>query len=172
MIGKLINVQRNLLKGGFDISFRVNDIKGLPDQEDLELEITVKKKSKKRSTKANAYMWTLLQKIAVVLESTKEEIYLEYLRNYGEFTPVRIEKRLYPNLLMQWREVEVIEEYGDYLECLCYFGSSTFNSSQMNRVLNAITDDCHSLGIDTISPEELERILKQYEKEINNSKRV
>jgi hypothetical protein len=58
-----------------------------------EISIEVKKKSKKRSLDANAYMWVLLHKMADVLNTTKllRFKHLHYLRN-GEANRWRCER--------------------------------------------------------------------------------
>lgn len=49
-----------------------------------------------------------------------------------------------------------MEDIGDsklqgYTKLMAYYGSSTYNSLEMSRVINAIIDECHEFGIDTMT---------------------
>ena len=45
---------------------------------------------------------------------------------------------------------------------LLYYGSSTYDTAQMARLIDIIVQDCHSLGIETRSPEEIESLLSSW----------
>lgn len=51
---------------------------------DCDVELTVEKYSDDRSLKANAYLWHLVGKIANALRESKEDIYLDMLKAYGQ----------------------------------------------------------------------------------------
>ena len=44
-----------------------------------------------------------------------------------------------------------------------YYGSSTFDTEEMSRLINAIVEDCKELGIETRTPEEIENLLSLWE---------
>ena len=58
-------------------------IQWLFDQ-DKNKKFEIKEYHKKRSLNANAYAWALIGKIADVLRNSKDEIYLEMLKKYGQ----------------------------------------------------------------------------------------
>ncbi len=40
----------------------------------------------------------------------------------------------------------------------CYYGSSQYNTKQMSRLIDNLVQDCKAVGIETDTPEEIERI--------------
>ena len=58
-------------------------IQWLFDQ-DKNKKFEIKPYHKKRSLNANAYAWMLIGKIADVVRNSKEEVYIEMLKKYGQ----------------------------------------------------------------------------------------
>ena len=48
------------------------------------LTVDISQQRKKRSLDANSYAWVLITKIADVLRTSKEELYIEMLKRYGQ----------------------------------------------------------------------------------------
>ena len=123
----------------------------------------VKEYHPKRSLNANAYAWALIGQIADVLRKSKEEVYFEMLKSYGqsEFVSVRsdIDVRGY---------FKYYEEYGkghvegrEFTHYKVYKGSSEFDSREMSILLDGIIQEAKAQGIETITPAEKERMLKE-----------
>ena len=123
----------------------------------------VKEYHPKRSLNANAYAWALIGKIADVLRKSKEEVYFEMLKAYGqsEFVSVRsdIDVKGY---------FKYYEEYGkghvegrEFTHYKVYKGSSEFDSREMSILLDGIIQEAKAQGIETITPAEKERMLKE-----------
>ena len=53
-------------------------------QQDREKDFEIKEKRHKRSKSQNAYAWELIGKIADILRKSKEEVYLQILKDYGQ----------------------------------------------------------------------------------------
>lgn len=47
---------------------------------------------------------------------------------------------------------------GERIVIRAYYGSSTYNTKQMSRLIDAIVTDCKELGIETLPPDELRRM--------------
>lgn len=135
----------------------------LTSQPEKKYEIT--EYHEKRSLSANAYAWVLINKIADVLRKSKEEIYFQMLKDYGqsEFVSVRseIDVRGY---------FKYFEEYGkghvqgrEFTHYKIYKGSSEYNSKEMAILIDGIIQEAQNLGIETITPAEKERLLKEIE---------
>lgn len=52
------------------------------------LEVEIKIKRKRRSLNANAYLWEVLGRMAAVLKTDKDSVYLMMLERYGVYTHV------------------------------------------------------------------------------------
>ena len=137
------------------------------------LDISIKKHRKKRSLDANAYMWVLLQKIAEKISSTKEEIYLNIIRQVGQFemVPVADDKVEYwinawNSRGLGWHSERLRgSKFDGYTTTINYYGSSVYNTEEMSIVINSVVDEAKELGIETITPDEINLLLKKMEGE-------
>ena len=137
----------------------------------LPLDIEIKTKRKNRSLDANAYMWVLCDKIAAEVGITKEEVYREHIHNVGVFADIAIQTDR-SNAF-----IEAFESNGTgwiaerQMDCKlpncdkirCYYGSSTYDSKQMSRLIDDLIDTAKELDIETLSPDELERMKEAWE---------
>ena len=122
----------------------------------------LKEKRNRRSLDANAYLWVLLEKVAVAVNSDKDRVYLDMLSRYGVFTHMVVKPAVVERVKQEWRtvrelgEVTVNGQTGVQLQC--YFGSSTYDTKEMSRLIDGVVSECRELGIETATPEELARI--------------
>jgi hypothetical protein len=136
--------------------------KGEPNR----LSVAVKKLFRKRSRDSNSYLWVILQKMAEVLHTSKDELYIEMLSRYGVFTHIVVKPNVVERVKEEWRtvrelgEVKVGETKGIQLQC--YFGSSTYDSREMSRLIDGVVSEAKLLDIETLPPEELERMNAQW----------
>ncbi len=140
-----------------------NEALALENLKDKELILEVKNRVLRRSLSQNAYMWALIQELAIKLHITKEEVYKNYIRDYGQYEALMIQNKAVDKFVSAWQDkglgwvAEVIRE-SKVKGCsvvLAYYGSSTYDRSQMNRLLDAIIEDCKEQGISTMSESEL-----------------
>lgn len=133
------------------------DLSGLDDlQGPLTLE--VKKKGRKRSLDANAYCWVLLDKLSEVMQVPPAELYRNAIREVGgvsEIVPLRNDA--IPMWIKNWSRngvgwmcdvLDACKKEG-YTHVKCYYGSSTYDTRQMSRLIDGIVQDCQAVGIET-----------------------
>lgn len=130
------------------------------------MEIIIQKWRARRSKDANSYMWVLLEKLADVLNTSKTELYIGYVRDYGTFrdftlTPdeAKTFKVVWEKLGTGWPTEQV--DYtpdGERVVIRAYYGSSTYSTKRMSRLIDAIVQDCKAVGIETLTPDELARL--------------
>lgn len=133
----------------------------------LQLDISVWRQ--KRSLSANAYLWVLCQKIAEKQGNglSKEEVYRRQVQEVGCFDAVEIRKEAWPSLQQHWQrqglgyQVELAgeDQEKETVTALCYFGSSVYDSKEMSLLLEAVIQECQSLGIETRPEEEIQAML-------------
>lgn len=135
------------------------------------LTVVFKKYRKKRSLDANAYMWVLLQKMADALSTPKNrvdkwDVYLGQLEQYGVFTHVVVKQDAVERLKREWRAVK---EFGEItvgsmsgIQMQCYYGSHTYNTKEMARLIDGVVTGCRELGIETLPPDEIGRMKEQW----------
>ena len=149
-------VIRFTLDGKVEITFTTykSALGSLETLKDKELNVKVTSFSKKRSLSQNAYMWVLLDELAKKLHLSKEEVYKNYSRDYGVFEILPIKNEAVERFIKNWSKNGIgwfVEDIGEsklqgYTKLMAYYGSSTYNSSDMSRVINAVVDECHEQG--------------------------
>lgn len=139
---------------------------------DVEVDVKIKKHRKSRSKNANSYMWCLCDELGKVLGLTKEEVYKEQIRKVGVFRAVELDKSVAGTIFTAWKKigvgwvVEELYEVDGKVHALLYYGSSTYNTSQMSRLIDSVVEDCKEHGIETMTPNEIEQMKSLWKCEV------
>ena len=147
----------------------LNDFKQLVDDMNgcEKLSIEIKPYRARRSLDANAYAWVLMDRLAVKLGESKVDIYREYVKHIGGNSEIVCVKNTAVERLKEgWGKKNGIGWVTDTLPskiegCTCiilYYGSSTYDTAQMSRLLDLIIQDCKQVGIPTETPDEIARL--------------
>lgn len=138
----------------------------LKDCKKLSLEI--KRYRRKRSLDANGLLWHCLDEIAKHIHTDKWSVYLKMLRRYGVFTYIVVKKSAVEKMMEQWRECEIVGEIDingeSAVQLLCYFGSSTYDTSEFSRLLDGVISEMKEMGIQTPTSKEMRRSLDEWGK--------
>ncbi|HWS31024.1 MAG TPA: hypothetical protein VN512_13040 [Clostridia bacterium] len=142
-----------------------NTVKGgIGALQDRSLSVEIKPFRKKRSLDANAFAWVLIGKIAEKVKSAPTDVYRELIRDVGgnyEIVPVKAERaeawiNIWKSHGIGWvSEILGESKLDGYVNIISYYGSSTYDTAQMSRLIDCITDECAELGIDTATPAEI-----------------
>jgi hypothetical protein len=143
----------------------LEDIKTATDK-GKALDVEIKPHRERRSLDANGMMWAVLQQMAEVLHTSKEEVYLQMLKKYGgKFAYIVVQPEAVETLKSVWREVEEVgkgEINGkECIQLLCYYGSSTYNTKEFSVLLDGILSDAEEIGIQVISQAEMSLLIKE-----------
>jgi len=128
--------------------------------------ITLEKESKKRSLNANAYLWVLCDKIAKKVGASKETVYKKNVREVGVFDVVEVANgEAVAKFIDRWEHMGVgnmAEPIGSardgYTNIVAYYGSSNYDTNEMTRLIDAVVDEAKSLGIETLTDDEILRM--------------
>lgn len=140
---------------------------------DAPLQMDVKKFRQQRSLSANSYAWVLINKIAEATRMSATEIYRHSIREIGGVCDAfTIRSDAVETLSKRWETngigwfVEVLGESDipGMTDVLMFYGSSTYDTSQMSRLIDSLISEAKSIGIETLPPAELERMMAQWEK--------
>lgn len=131
--------------------------------ENKQYTLVVQEKKKKRSLNANAYAWVLLDKLAAVLHIGKTELYRSYIKEIGGNSDVVcvIDKALddlrkgWEHNGLGWLTETMPSKLAGCTNVIVYYGSSTYDTAQMSRLIDMIVQDCKENGIETLTPAEL-----------------
>ena len=136
-----------------------DDLPALEKYKDKEIFLEVKKPSQKRSLDSNSFFWTLCEKIAQAVGTDKDSVYIDMLGKYGKFTHIIVKPEAVDRMIKEWRASKVLGEVlvnGNVgVQIQCYYGSSTYDQTEMNRLLQGTVDECRELGIETKTPDEI-----------------
>jgi len=133
----------------------------------------IKPYRKKRSLDANGYYWKLCGELSAKLNIPPVEIYRQHIQNIGnnyEILPLKdeaVEKfcEAWQRNGMGWLTNTLgPSKLEGYTNIMAYYGSSTYDSKQMSQLIDLLVTDCREQGIDTATPEEIERMKQQYER--------
>lgn len=134
-------------------------IKWLLNQ-DREKLFEVKPYRQKRSLNANSYAWVLINEIANRLRTSKDEVYQEMLKRYGQSKVISVLSEIDIS-----RFVKYYEEIGkghvegkEFTHYRCFIGSSEYDSREMAILIDGIVGEAQELGIDTLPTTAVERM--------------
>ena len=140
--------------------------------DEIEYELVIEKPKQERSNDANRYFWVLVGKLSEKIGVSPEEIYRTFIKDIGgnyEVIPIRDDA--VETWIKNWRakgigwQCDIIGEskLRGYTNVICYYGSSTYTASQMQRLINLCVESCKEQGIETMTPEQLENMLNMWE---------
>lgn len=127
---------------------------------DDDVNIEIRKWRRKRTRDANAYAWTLIDKIAEKLHLSKAEVYRELIRNVpGVTQTVCVLNDAVDRLCrgweahgMGWQTEQTPSRLNGCTNVVLYYGSSTYDTKQMSSLIDIAIHECQLLGIETITP--------------------
>ena len=138
-----------------------------------KLDIKVSKHREKRSLDANAYCFVLIDKLAAKMSLTKEEIYRRAIKEIGGVSEtVCVKNEAVTKLCEGWQKNGLgwqTDTFPSKLDgctnVILYFGSSTYDTAQMSRLIDNIIEDCKALEIETKTPDEIANMLSLWEQD-------
>lgn len=117
-----------------------------------EVNITISEPKEKRSLDSNAYFWLLVNKLADKLHTSKEEMYLKLLKDYGQSIVVTVKSGL--DLSQAgFKYYEVLKDGlingKPFTAYKVFIGSSQYTKDQMSVLIDGAVQECKELGIET-----------------------
>lgn len=129
-------------------------------KQDREKLFEIKDYKQHRSLSQNAYAWKLINELANKVNRTKEDVYLEMLKDYGQCEVISIKSNINPNGYFKYYE-PIGKGYvncTEFTHYRIYKGSSEFTTLEMKCFLDGIIQECEQLGIPTLTQNEIERM--------------
>jgi hypothetical protein len=113
----------------------------------------------------------LVGKLAEKLGIPRDEIYRDAIKQIGgNYEVVCVRKEAVDKLCEGWRKNGIgwqTDTMPSKIEgctnVMLYYGSSTYDTASMSRLINIIVDDCKEHGIDTRTPDEINSMLALWE---------
>lgn len=128
--------------------------------QDREKMFDIKEHKTKRTKSQNSYAWELITQIGNVVRKSKEEVYLDMLKHYGQREMVSMLSSINPNGYFKY-----FEEIGkgvvngkEFTHYNIFKGSSEFDTKEMTIFIDGIIQECENLGISTLTSDEIARM--------------
>lgn len=133
-------------------------------EQDKEKQFELKDYHEKRSLRANAYYWELLNELANVLRMDKEEMHLNLLQKYGQSEIVSVLANIdVSGYFKYYSEAgESILKGKVFKHYKVYKGSSEMDSREMSILIHGLVDECQIQGIETRPESEIKSMLEAW----------
>lgn len=178
---RIIDINRDYKTGKTRVSLEVETFPEMLEgylNKALRLALTIWRG--KRSRDANDYYWVLLSKLAEAVGLSKSEAHNLMLRRYGQVETVNGERvfMVLPDSPEAEEKAAKSDEYHikptsqfkvgtdgkTYRTWVLLRGSSTYDTKEMSVLIDGLVSECEQAGIETVPPEELERMKALYGK--------
>lgn len=128
--------------------------------QDREKLFEVKEFKQHRTLSQNAYVWKLINEIANKVNKTKEDVYLQMLKDYGQCEVISMKSNINPNGYFKYYE-PIGKGYvngNEFVHYKIYKGSSEFTTLEMKYLLDGVIQECENLDIPTLTEEQIEKM--------------
>ena len=136
---------------------------------DLDVDVEIKKHNPKRSKDANSMCWAMCSDIGNAIRPPvpKEEVYRRAIREVGEYEPLPIREDAVETFRRRWAAkgtgwfAEVIDDskIPGYKLVFAYYGSSTYDTAAMSRLIDFLKQDMENMGLRIPASKEQEEAL-------------
>lgn len=149
------------------------------------LDVDIKKHKAKRSLDANAYYWKLASEAAEALHVSKPYMHNQLLRRYGQIAIIggQAVYAVLPDTDEAQKAVDEAQTYHlmptaqlkegkggiMYRTYMMLKGSSEYDTKEMSRLIEGLVGECKEMGIETLPPGELKRMMEAYGKKPGNA---
>lgn len=174
LTGMIKSIHQDYETGRFSITISIDDGKAVVEHllklNREKVSMKLEKWREKRSGEANRLLWKCLGEIGKAMNPPldKWNVYLDKLREYGEYTTLTVPVEAVDVLKRKWRETEVVGDMDiegkKHAVVNCYYGSSDLNTKQFSVLLDGVINDMEQMGLPRPPSKEMRRALEQLEK--------
>lgn len=126
----------------------------------------ITKAKQKRSLNSNSYAWQLMTQIGNALRMSKEEVYFDMLKAYGQGGAISVEERFCDNFKRTYKYHESLGKSqlkGKTFEHFRFWvGSSEYSQHEMSIFVDGIVQEAKQLDIEVLTPQELARLKDEW----------
>lgn len=130
-----------------------------------KFELQIKRIRSKRGLTANAYYWVLVDHLAKVLGSSKDEVHEQLMQDYGTFKLNESGKPIVFTIAAGENPKDIApysrafaEGYVDgkkFIHHAVLKGSSEMSAYEFGVLLDGLISECKQMGIETMTPQEI-----------------
>lgn len=134
---------------------------------DKDKQYEIKEYKEKRSLNANNYAWHLIGEIANILRKTKEEVYLQMLKDYGQSEMVSILSSInIKGYFKYYQEAgKTMLNNKEFTHYHIYKGTSEYDTKEMSIFIDGVVQEAEQLNIPTKTPTQIEELKRMWNNE-------
>ena len=120
----------------------------------------VKEFKQHRTLSQNSYLWKLVNEIANKVNKSKEDVYLQMLKDYGQCEIISMKSNINPNGYFKYYE-PIGTGYvnnTEFRHYKIYKGSSEMTTLEMKYLLDGVIQEAENLDIPTLSEEQIKEM--------------
>lgn len=172
LTGNIVSASLDYVSGKPIVSIALNESASAKAMVDAlrmveKLSIKIDKYREKRSLNANSYAWKLITEIGNVVRISKEQVYMDMLRAYGQGGVVSIEEKHVANFKRMYKYHESIGKAKlngkDFEHFRFWVGTSEYNTHEMSIFLDGVIYEAKVLGIPTETPDQIAKMKSLWE---------
>ena len=128
--------------------------------QDREKIFEIKEFKEHRTLSQNAYAWKLITELANKLNISKEDMYMQMLKDYGQSEIISMLSSINPNGYFKYFESigTGVVNNKEFTHYRIYKGSSEYNTIEMKYLLDGIIQECENVGIPTLTINEIQNM--------------
>lgn len=132
-----------------------------------EQQFEIKEYKEKRSLNANNYAWHLIGEIANILRKSKDEVYLQMLKDYGQREMVSILSTINIKGFFKYYEKAGTSVLNgkEFTHYYIFKGTSEYDTKEMSIFIDGVVQEAEQLGIPTKTPTQLEELKRMWKNE-------
>ena len=173
MVGEISDLSLDFKTRKTKVTFLIDaEPSEIEKYQDEKLSIDIKKYRTKRSLDANAYFWVLLGKIQDLLHIPKETIYKDLIKYIGSYEVIPIKNEAVEKFIDAWHKnglgwvTETTKsKLTGFTNVIAYYGSSTYDTKEMSKLIDLVVQECKELGIETKTDEEIKALMESWDKQ-------
>lgn len=165
--GKIVSLQLTLKQMQLlTLQLETDILNQVEELTDKILDIEIKEHKEKRSLNANAFLWALCNELGNKLRLSKEEVYFNMLKSYGQSEMVSVlSSANIKGYFKYFEEVGQGKVKGkDFTHYKVYKGSSEYDTKEMSILLDGVVQEAKEQGIQVLSASELDLLKREWGK--------
>lgn len=136
-------------------------------EQDKDKKFKLEEYKEKRSLNANNYAWKLITEIGNKLRKSKEEVYLQMLKDYGQQEMVSMLSSINPSGYFKYYQKvgSSVLNGKEFNHFKIFKGTSEYNTKEMSIFIDGVVQEAEQLDIPTKIPNEIARLKEMWKNE-------
>lgn len=124
---------------------------------DTVYDVKIEKHKKNKTLDQNAYAWKLMNEIGNVLRKSKDEVYFEMLKSYGQISEISMLSSIDPSGYFKYYDISSKRLFNnkEFTIYRIYKGISEYDTREMSIFIDGVIQEAKQLGIQTLTPNQL-----------------